>query len=115
MLRHVVASNNGVGLFTRSSATLRVAHSVVMGSRWRRILDSYGNNDIDGNTNNNTSVLTRSPCISALRAGGISGAPSNAPRASLLAAAGAGLEALVQRYSAGYAAGPIGRNQRDLA
>ena len=36
MLRNVVASNNGVGLFTRSSATLRVAHSVVMGSRWRR-------------------------------------------------------------------------------
>jgi hypothetical protein len=65
MLRNVVASNNGVGLFTRSSATLRVAHSVVTGnntgvqSDGGGILDSYGDNDIDGNTNNNTGVLTR--------------------------------------------------------
>jgi len=63
MLRKVVASNNVTGLSAGQNAILRVAHSVVTGNGTGLIgsggtLDSYGDNDIDGNVNNNTSVLT---------------------------------------------------------
>ncbi|PZR82344.1 MAG: hypothetical protein DLM68_16130 [Hyphomicrobiales bacterium] len=70
MVRNVVASNNNVGLVAgafRGGVDLRVAHSVVTGnatgvaaSLGGRIF-SYGDNDIDGNTNNNTSQLTVIP------------------------------------------------------
>jgi hypothetical protein len=62
-LRNVVASGNGVGLNAFLTAIIRVAHSVV--TKNSTGLDtiggtifSYGDNDIDGNTNNNTGVLT---------------------------------------------------------
>jgi hypothetical protein len=71
MLRNVVASSNsGFGLAAGvhgggAFATLRVAHSVITGNGigvqvnapGGRIF-SYGDNDIDGNTNDNTGVLT---------------------------------------------------------
>ena len=59
MVRNVVASsNNGFGLAAEASSILRVAHSVVTGNGTGvntssgGILDSYGDNDIDGNTTN---------------------------------------------------------------
>jgi hypothetical protein len=65
MLRNVVASNNrGAGLGAGVLATLRVAHSVVTGNGTEvetlsgGKIFSYGDNDIDGNTNDNTGVLT---------------------------------------------------------
>jgi hypothetical protein len=68
MLRNVVASGNKFsGLFADDRAILRVAHSVVTGNNIgvnnnnglpTGIINSYGDNDIDGNTNNNTGVLT---------------------------------------------------------
>jgi hypothetical protein len=64
MLRNSVASNNiGAGLFAATNAILRVAHSVVTGNGTGVMTSggtifSYGDNDIDGNTNNNTGVLT---------------------------------------------------------
>ncbi len=67
MLRNVVASNNNfVGLEADSTAILRVAHSVVTGnstglSTSGGTIFSYGDNDIDGNTNDNTGVLTKIP------------------------------------------------------
>jgi hypothetical protein len=67
MLRDVVASNNNnVGLLAGTNTFLRVAHSVVTGnntgvSTSGGTLFSYGDNDIDGNTNNNTGVLTMIP------------------------------------------------------
>ena len=63
MLRNVVASNNNFGL-DAEGAILRVAHSVVTGNNTGvstfsgGTLFSYGDNDIDGNNNNNTGVLT---------------------------------------------------------
>jgi hypothetical protein len=68
MLRNVVASNNiNFGLGAVVNAILRVAHSVVTGNgvgvitTFGGIINSYGDNDIDGNTNNNTGVLTMIP------------------------------------------------------
>jgi Right handed beta helix region len=66
LLRNVVASNNGIGLRTAANATLPVAHSVVTGNNTGVFasggtLDSYGNNDINGNTNNNYGALTTIP------------------------------------------------------
>jgi len=68
---------HSIGLFAEGNTILRVAHSVVTGNGTIGVTTLVGgaiqssvDNDIDGNTNNNTSVLTRSPCISALRAGG---------------------------------------------
>ncbi|MGI8567852.1 MAG: NosD domain-containing protein [Methylocella sp.] len=64
MLRDVVASNNNTGLAATASSTLRVGHSVVTGnvtgvfSSGSGVLDSYGDNDIDGNTTDNTGILT---------------------------------------------------------
>jgi len=69
MLLNVVASYSvaghlpGTGLFAGQNAILRVAHSVVTGNGTRVFTSggtifSYGDNDIDGNTNNNTGVLT---------------------------------------------------------
>jgi hypothetical protein len=67
-VRNVVASNNGnIGLLAQTKAILRVAHSVVTGSNIGvqtlsgGTLFSYGDNDIDGNTTNNTAVLTTIP------------------------------------------------------
>jgi hypothetical protein len=58
MLRNSVASNNGTGYEAARPAILRVAHSVVApGAN----LFGYGDNDIDGNTNNNIGVLTPLP------------------------------------------------------
>ncbi len=67
MLRNVVASNNFTGLTAEGTAILRVAHSVVTGNNTGVSVSaggklfSYGDNDIDGNTNNNTAVLTPLP------------------------------------------------------
>jgi hypothetical protein len=72
MVRNVVASYNGtgvngIGLWAEDSAILRVAHSVVTGNGTgvstspAGTIQSYGDNDIDGNTNNNTGVLTPLP------------------------------------------------------
>ena len=64
MLRNSVASNNFTGLQAVGSAILRVAHSVVTGNSTGvnatsgGTLDSYGDNDIDGNMNNDYAVLT---------------------------------------------------------
>jgi hypothetical protein len=61
MLRNVVASNNGIGLFVEELAILRVAHSVVTenGSAVKGgTILSYADNDIDGNTDNNWGALT---------------------------------------------------------
>jgi hypothetical protein len=64
MLRNVVASYNFFGLLASANTILRVAHSVVTGNGTGvnttngGILDSYGDNDIDGNTTNNTGALT---------------------------------------------------------
>jgi hypothetical protein len=64
MLRNVVASNNATGLEADTNAILRVAHSVVTGNGTGvntfppGAIQSYGDNDIDGNNNNNTGVLT---------------------------------------------------------
>jgi hypothetical protein len=64
MLRNVVASNNVTGLSAVQNVILRVAHSVVTGNNTgvnrsgSGILNSYRDNDINGNTNDNTAVLT---------------------------------------------------------
>ncbi len=64
MVRNSVASYNKFGLDAESNAVLRVAHSVVTGNTTGvdafigGTINSYGDNDIDGNTNNNTGVLT---------------------------------------------------------
>jgi hypothetical protein len=63
MVRNVVASNNGTGLITLTNAVLRVAHSAVTGNSTGvntsgGTLFSYGDNDINGNTSDNTGVLT---------------------------------------------------------
>jgi hypothetical protein len=60
MLRNVVASNNATGLAAGPNV-LRVAHSEVTGNGTGLSggkIFSYGDNDIDGNTNNNLGVLT---------------------------------------------------------
>jgi Right handed beta helix region len=68
MVRNSVASYNVVGLYAGSSGSiLRVAHSVVTGNYTGvngfggGIIQSYGDNDIDGNNNNNTGGLTVIP------------------------------------------------------
>jgi hypothetical protein len=67
MARNVVASNNGTGLEALSTnAILRVAHSVVTGNglgvaNLGGAVFSYGDNDIDGNTTDNTGALTVIP------------------------------------------------------
>ncbi|MGH6834198.1 MAG: right-handed parallel beta-helix repeat-containing protein [Methylocella sp.] len=67
MVRNSVASYNGVGLSVGVTGILRIAHSVVTGNNSGlnmfvgSIINSYGDNDIDGNTNNNTGVLTVIP------------------------------------------------------
>ena len=67
MVRNCVASYNNAGLFVGSNAILRVAHSVFTGNDvgvndvGGGIIQSYGDNDIDGNTGDNTGILTRIP------------------------------------------------------
>jgi hypothetical protein len=66
MVRDVVASNNRVGLHADLNGILRVAHSVVTGNNTGVLtgtgaIKSYGDNDIDGNTTDNTGVLTVIP------------------------------------------------------
>jgi Right handed beta helix region len=68
MVRNVVASNNKTGLEADGTgATLRVAHSVVTGdgtgvaTSGSGTIESYGDNDVDANTNNNTGVLITIP------------------------------------------------------
>jgi Right handed beta helix region len=68
MVRNVVASNNKTGLEADGTgATLRVAHSVVTGNgtgvatSGSGTIESYGDNDVDANTNNNTGVLITIP------------------------------------------------------
>ena len=66
MLRNVVVSYNGTGLYAELNTIIRVAHSVITGNNLGvningGTLDSYGDNDIDGNTTNNTGVLTEIP------------------------------------------------------
>jgi hypothetical protein len=66
MLRNIIASYNSfIGLDVGQYVVLRIAHSVVTGNNigvnGPGILNSYGDNDIDGNTNNNTGILTVIP------------------------------------------------------
>ncbi|MGH6813947.1 MAG: hypothetical protein ACREDM_16960 [Methylocella sp.] len=68
MLRNSVASYNGTGLEATFGGILRVAHSVITGnSRGVNVgpndgtLSRYGDNEIDGNTNDNTVILTKIP------------------------------------------------------
>ncbi len=64
MLRNSVATNNGTGLSAVSNAALRVGHSVVAGNAvgvqvaTGGVIFTYGDNDIDGNTTDNTGGLT---------------------------------------------------------
>jgi Periplasmic copper-binding protein (NosD) len=64
LLSNVVASNNNTGIAASTSSTVRVGQSVVTGNvtgvftTGGGVLDSYGDNDINGNTTDNTSVLT---------------------------------------------------------
>jgi hypothetical protein len=66
MVRNSVASYSGMGLFAQN-AILRVGHSMVTGNTLGvnvasgGTLFSYGDNDIDGNTTDNTSILTVIP------------------------------------------------------
>ncbi|MGH6837708.1 MAG: hypothetical protein ACREDT_02675, partial [Methylocella sp.] len=61
-----VASNNASGLLAHN-AILVVAHSVVTGNavgvqrETFGSIESYGDNDIDGNTNDNTGILITIP------------------------------------------------------
>ena len=88
-VRNTVASYNATGLFAQN-AILRVAHSVVTGNLFGvgtalgGTLISFGDNNIDGNTNDNTGVLTTIPpqLASPPRRRGDSGAPPIAPRAA---------------------------------
>lgn len=63
-LRNVVVSNNGAaGLDAKPNAIFRAAHSVFPGNGSvvatnGGTIFSYGDNDIDGNTNKNTGALT---------------------------------------------------------
>jgi hypothetical protein len=66
MLRDVVASNNSRGLVADLNGILRVAHSVVTGNNigvftGTGAIKSYGDNDMNGNTNNNFDLLTTIP------------------------------------------------------
>jgi hypothetical protein len=67
LLSNVVASNNNTGLAASTSSTVRVGQSVVTGNvtgvftTGGGVLDSYGDNDINGNTTDNTAVLTLIP------------------------------------------------------
>jgi hypothetical protein len=64
LLSNVVTSNNNTGIAASTSSTVRVGQSVVTGNvtgvftTGGGVLDSYGNNDINGNTTDNTTVLT---------------------------------------------------------
>ena len=66
MLRNVVASNNRIGLQAATNAVLRVAHSLVTGNEDGVVangelggaIDSYGDNDIDGNAANGSPNAT---------------------------------------------------------
>jgi hypothetical protein len=64
LLNNVVASNNNTGIAASTSSTVRVGQSVVTGNvtgvftTGGGVLDSYGDNDINGNTTDNTAVLT---------------------------------------------------------
>jgi Right handed beta helix region len=67
-MRNVVASNNKTGLEADGTGTtLRVAHSVVTGNgtgvatSGSGTIESYDDNDVDANTNNNTGVLITIP------------------------------------------------------
>jgi hypothetical protein len=58
-LRNVVANDNGTGLEVQANATIRTSQSVVTGNgigvtaAGSGILNSYGDNNLDGNTTNN--------------------------------------------------------------
>jgi Right handed beta helix region len=60
MVFHSVAANNGTGVFANGTgATVRLANSTLTGNTngWQvfsGVVDSYGDNYIDGNTNNQT-------------------------------------------------------------
>jgi hypothetical protein len=66
-VRNSVASSNSTGLFAEEGGNLLVAHSVVTGNNTgvntfnSGVIFSYGDNDIDGNSSNNTGVLTVIP------------------------------------------------------
>jgi hypothetical protein len=58
-----VIAHSKVGLDADPTAIIRVAHSVITGNgsvvnAAGGTIFSYGDNDIDGNTNNNTDALT---------------------------------------------------------
>ncbi|MGH6800650.1 MAG: hypothetical protein ACRECZ_04385, partial [Methylocella sp.] len=62
LARNVVASNNNTGFAVAASSTLRVARSVVTGNvtgvnTSGATIQSYGDNDNDGNVSDNTGIL----------------------------------------------------------
>jgi hypothetical protein len=67
MVRNIVASNNNTGLAVTANAILLVAHSVVTGNNTGltsgepTALRTYGDNDIDGNTDDGLGALTVIP------------------------------------------------------
>jgi hypothetical protein len=66
LVRNVVSRFNAVGLLADANSTLRVAHSVVTGNitgvnTSGGTIFSYGDNDVNGNTTDNTGVLTTIP------------------------------------------------------
>ena len=66
MLRSVVASYNSMGIVAQTNSILRVGHSVVTGngagvSATGGVIDSYADNDIDGNTTDGTASLATIP------------------------------------------------------
>ena len=67
LARNVVAGYNSAGLVVNSNALLTVGHSVVTGNIdgaqiiLGGTIQSYGDNDIDGNTNNDYGALTTIP------------------------------------------------------
>jgi hypothetical protein len=65
IVRNIIASYNDTGLRADPNAVLRVAHSVVTGNSFGYFtstgtIQSYGDNDIDGNSNN-SGILTMIP------------------------------------------------------
>jgi Right handed beta helix region len=65
LLRNVVASNNNTGIASTSSSIIRVSQSVVTGNvagvyvTGTGTIDTYGDNDINGNTTDITGTLTK--------------------------------------------------------
>jgi hypothetical protein len=64
MVRSSIISNNAIGIAADQSATVRISQSTVTGNGtgWQATnggqLLTYGNNNVDGNTNNGAATTT---------------------------------------------------------